>query len=354
MEELNQKIDLIDAKLAAIETLLEKSFEEWTLKERNIYGDHQSLRIKEQQLRTEKQQLQEKELVLLKKVPIPAPGRAYEDAFRLPFIKAVYGNNNGIVISAEYFSPDKAVRKYTKDTGVTHGSLIQVCQQRLAALNWPSYKTKFEDIEIDGVLRCHFKHTNPLFDEPAKILVPSKDHKLESSAAFAKQISDNKLEGEGVDESDQPNGYIVVEITSSCEEKHLAAKIDQLEKDLLFLLLKHQEEFGDNDIEIETIIGLAFLICPISTSMKKAALEELITAAIVARKETHPLVFRMYSLSRFARYFTAPGLNGVVKQISDNVLDNASSSSSSSVRLGRLESDVQEVKSMLKQLLSKD
>ncbi|KAI3655164.1 hypothetical protein MP638_000360, partial [Amoeboaphelidium occidentale] len=43
-------------------------------------------------------------------------GRLFEHTFRQSFIKALYNDGKGLVVSTEYYSPVKACRKYTNQT----------------------------------------------------------------------------------------------------------------------------------------------------------------------------------------------------------------------------------------------
>ena len=59
MNETATEISKLNTKLDAIEQLLEKDYEEWTLKEKQKFGNHEQLRKKEEQLREERKQLRE-------------------------------------------------------------------------------------------------------------------------------------------------------------------------------------------------------------------------------------------------------------------------------------------------------
>jgi hypothetical protein len=140
---------------------------------------------------------------------------------------------------------------------------MENCRKRLSTLGWEEKQLNFEDIEMDYVLRCHNdSSTLKEFDEPAKILLPIKIMIVISPQPFTRKISDNSIHGE----LQEPNSYIVVEITAKSD--NLELKMIQLEKDLLFLLLKHQEEQNTISYEIESIISFAVLVIPYSRKVK--------------------------------------------------------------------------------------
>jgi hypothetical protein len=64
---IETQISLLTSKLQRIEVLLDKDFEQWSMKERNKFGSHE-------QLREEKQQLRGKEFLLLKEKQIQGIG----------------------------------------------------------------------------------------------------------------------------------------------------------------------------------------------------------------------------------------------------------------------------------------
>ena len=60
-------------------------------------------------------------------------------------------------------------------------------------------------------------------------------------------------------------------------------------------------------------------------------MDELILKTILAKKDIHPLLYRLYELGRFARFFTAEGImKAVIAELSTHVADNASSAHASS------------------------
>jgi hypothetical protein len=69
--DIETQISLLNSQLQRLEELLEKDFEQWTLKERNQFGSHE-------QLRKEKGQLREKELLLLKEKEKQIQGIGFE------------------------------------------------------------------------------------------------------------------------------------------------------------------------------------------------------------------------------------------------------------------------------------
>jgi hypothetical protein len=244
-------------------------------------------------------------------------GRAFENSFRLSFINAFFNKGKALVVSAEYFSPDKACRKYTNKTD---HDLLEQCRAALKSLNWDEKQLRFEDIQMDCVLRCYndAKLTKE-FAEPALILLPSKELIVTPPQLFERKISDNSID-EGY--SLKPNRYIVVEITSNSD--NLEQKLVQLEKDLLFLLLRNEKEMGALTT-IESIISYAVLVIPYAPSTE-SEMDALIHKTILEKKKIHPLLFRLYGLGRFARYFTPVGSKAVMTEMSAHIADNASSS----------------------------
>ena len=67
MEQLTAEINKVSTKIDAIEVLLEKDFEEWTLKEKQKFGNHEQLRKKEEQLRKKEQELLKQQTILLQR-----------------------------------------------------------------------------------------------------------------------------------------------------------------------------------------------------------------------------------------------------------------------------------------------
>jgi hypothetical protein len=188
-------------------------------------------------------------------------------------------------------------------------------------LKWKENLLKFEDIEIDCVLRCYFKEgCSREFAEPAKLLLPKI---LNQREVITRKISENSIDGE----LGSPNGYIVVEITSNPEK--LDEKMVQLEKHLLFLLLRHQKEQNLSTATIQSIISFVFLIIPYSP-LKKSKMDSLIQKSIEEKKEVYPLLFILYSCGLFGRYYTPLGGTAVFTEMSRHVSDNASSAHESS------------------------
>ena len=66
MDKIETEIDKLGTKIEAIEDLLDKDYEEWTLKEKQMFGNHEELRKKEEQLRKKEEQLREERKQLLK------------------------------------------------------------------------------------------------------------------------------------------------------------------------------------------------------------------------------------------------------------------------------------------------
>lgn len=64
--------------------------------------------------------------------------------------------------------------------------------------------------------------------------------------------------------------------------------------------------------------------------MKNVDMDKLICESILGEKDRLPLLYRMYELGRFARYFTAAGMKAVVTEMSAHIADNTSSSLESS------------------------
>ncbi len=121
--------------------------------------------------------------------------RSYENTFRISFIKALYNEGKGLTVSSDYFQPLKASRKYSNKTDP---KLMDECRKQLKKLGWEEKLLKFENIEMDCVLRCHGdSETVQAFAEPAKILLPSQKLKFNSPQPFTKKIStDSIVDGE--------------------------------------------------------------------------------------------------------------------------------------------------------------
>ena len=61
MDQITTEINKLSVKIDAIEQLLEKDYEEWPLKEKQKFGNHEQLREERKQLREERKQLRKKE-----------------------------------------------------------------------------------------------------------------------------------------------------------------------------------------------------------------------------------------------------------------------------------------------------
>jgi len=319
MEEVKLEIKSINLKINAIEQLLEKDYEDWNTKEKNKYGNHEQLRKEKEQLRKKEEQLTD--LLLLKEKEKQATenqhfGRSYEHTFRISFIKALFNEGKGLVVSAEYFSADKACRKYTNKTDP---ELLEQCRTELKKLQWDENELRFEDIEMDCVLRCYNDMSSMKeFAEPAKILLPSKEVIVMPAKSFNTKISDDFIDEEQLQ---VPNSYIVVEISSN--SANLEQKLYQLEKDLLFMLLRHRKSLDASSF-VESIISYAFLVIPYSP-LKKIQMDNLINQTLLEKKQVFPLLFRLYELGRFARFFTPAGMKSIMTEMSAHIADNATS-----------------------------
>ncbi len=96
-------------------------------------------------------------------------GRSYENTFRISFIQALFNDGKGLTVSPEYFHADKATRKYSNKTDP---KLMEDCRKQLRKLGWEEKAVKFDEVEMDCVLRCHVDlDAHPVFAESAKILV---------------------------------------------------------------------------------------------------------------------------------------------------------------------------------------
>jgi hypothetical protein len=269
-------------------------------------------------------------------------GGTYENTFRTSFIKCLYNQGKGLVVSSEYFHPDKASRKYTNKSDP---ALMEKCRQILKSLKWEDKLTNFEEIEMDCVLRCHDLHPGvEEFADPAKILLPKKPFDA-TPPPFAKKISDNSIDGE----LPEPNSYIVVEIGSN--SKSLPQKLQQLEKDLRFLLLRHQNEQGNELATIESIIRYAFLVIPYSP-MKKTKMDELISTTILKEKDFFPLLYRIFEIGRFARFFTPAGMKAMITEMSNNISENTSSTHERSVLSLEKKRKIEKLKFLTEQLIA--
>ena len=319
------EISAAKAKVEKAEERLEKAIEEG--RPADIRADLKSLlesaTTELAGLRKEKDRLMEEKIKLtpqtIAKNGADFAGRSFENTFRLSFIKNLYNGGKGLTVSAEYFVPDKACRKYSNQT---EPELMDQCRTKLKAIGWTDIDTRFEDIEMDCVLRCYIDSGKSYeFAEPAKILLPKKlQHRESSLPPFTK--SDSELV-----EANSPNSYIVVEITSN--SANLMQKMMQLEKDLLFLLLRHQKQQSQPTVALESVISYVVLVIPYSP-LKKSQMDESIHTEILAKKDICPLLYRIYEIGRFVRYFTPSGMKAIITELSAHVAENSSLSHESS------------------------
>jgi hypothetical protein len=228
--------------------------------------------------------------------------------YRNSLIKDLYNNGKGLTISAVHFHAGVASRTYTLKK---HPHLINQCQETFRCLGWDEEQLKFESIEIDCLLRCYSPTQPPEFASPAEILMPDKQYRQTSAKCFAKKLSDTEI-----NEPKEPNSYAIAEITS--DSSHLDRKLTQLEKGLQVTLLRHRGLVSQDDVDIETIICLAIIVMP-HAPQRKDEQDGLIHEAILARRETLPLLFRLYTLGRFARYYTGKDHKALFNQLCDQV-----------------------------------
>jgi hypothetical protein len=243
--------------------------------------------------------------------------RCYENTFRLSFIKSLFNNGKGIVVSKEYFLYEKASRSYSNKANPI---LMERCRSELRQLNWEETHLRFEKVEIDCVLRCYLDNSREiLFEEPAKRLIPKTSPKSLPLPPLTQKISDDSVDGE----LDTPNSYIVVEISS--KSQNMVRKLVQLEKDLLLLLTRRRIQQNDNSVNIESIIGFAFLVLPYSP-LTKAEMDQSIENELCLQRTLFPLLFRLYEYGRFARFYTAAGVHVLLNEMATHISDNFSSS----------------------------
>jgi hypothetical protein len=134
MEQIETEINNLNLKIDAIEQLLDKEYEEWTVKEKRKFGNHEQLRNEKEQLRNEKEQLRKKEeqlrnekeqlrnekeqlreLLILKekeKQSQITAGTAMDIDIR-PFDSAIYQSRNNRYFP--FFDPD--IEEYLKHFG---------------------------------------------------------------------------------------------------------------------------------------------------------------------------------------------------------------------------------------------
>jgi hypothetical protein len=65
MDQIATEIGKINTKIDAVEQLLDKDYEDWTLREKEKFGNHEQLRKKEEQLRKKEQELLKQQTILL-------------------------------------------------------------------------------------------------------------------------------------------------------------------------------------------------------------------------------------------------------------------------------------------------
>jgi hypothetical protein len=198
------------------------------------------------------------------------------------------------------------------------------CRKQLKSIGWADYDTRFEDIQMDCVLRCYIDTGKSCeFADPAKILRPGNEQNSESPVpAFTRKISDSEI-----NEETTPNSNIVVEFTAN--PANLVKKMMQLEKDLLFLLLRHQKMHKQSSEAIESIISHVAVVIP-CRPMKKSQMDEKIQKEMLENKDKFPLLYRLYEFGRFIRYFSNSGKKASVTGLSDHFAENSSVSRESS------------------------
>ena len=67
MEQTATEISKLNTKLDAIEQLLEKGYEEWTLKDKQKFGNHEQLREERKQLRDKEHELLKQKTIILQR-----------------------------------------------------------------------------------------------------------------------------------------------------------------------------------------------------------------------------------------------------------------------------------------------
>jgi hypothetical protein len=224
-------------------------------------------------------------------------GRSYETTFRRSLIICLYNDGKGIYVSKKNYIPDVSSRKFSNSKDKI---LMEECRKVLADLGWPAKKLTFEHIEMDAVFRCYIDNDKqkPEFAGPAKLLNPIKEHNKieESPASFTRKNSDNDIDEEGAQKS---NSYVLVEITS--DSSKLDEKLDQLEKDLQLMLLRHNLTQTPAAV-MENIVSYVFVIMP-HLPKKMQAMDDDIHSSIRAKAQSHPMIYRCYQLGRFGRFF---------------------------------------------------
>jgi hypothetical protein len=194
---------------------------------------------------------------------------------------------------------------------------MERCRSELKKLNWEAKYLRFETVEIDCVLHCYIDNSKEiLFEEPAKRLLPKVREPL---PPLIRKISENSMDGE----LDIPNSYIIVETSS--KSQNMVRKLFQLEKDLLLLLTRKRMHQDDNSINIEAIVGFAFLVLPYSPCTK-AEMDQSIENELCLQSKFFPLLFRLYKCGRFARFYTAAGVHASLNEMVTHISENCSSS----------------------------
>ncbi|KAI3656235.1 hypothetical protein MP638_001691 [Amoeboaphelidium occidentale] len=196
--------------------------------------------------------------------------------------------------------------------------MMDQCRQKLKDIGWSDKDTMFEDIEMDGVFRCYIDTGKSCeFADPAKILRPNNGQKSESSVpTFTRKISDSEM-----NEDISPNSSIVVEFIAN--PSNLVKKLMQLEKYLLFLFLRHQKIHKQSPEAVESIISYVAIVIPYRP-MKKSQMDEKIQKEMLENQHKFPLLYRLYEIGRFIRYFINSGMKAAVTELADHVAENSS------------------------------
>ena len=176
-----------------------------------------------------------------------------------------------------------------------------------------------------------------IFSAPARLLVPRKQV-IVSTTKISRNISEPNMDGE----LDKPNGYMIFEICSKNNGEHIPNKLDQLEKDLGFMLLRNQSQSDAipgnilDTLEVESIISYVGIILPLS-KLTEEVLDNVLHKSITERIDSHRLLYRLYSLGRFFRYYVATSEMSEMASIIGSEL--ACSIASSNYRIKVLESE---------------
>ena len=233
--------------------------------------------------------------------------------------------------------------------------IFDLVKKSLEASKWADEKLKFEEIQIDAVLRAYVDLSiNGVisFADPAKLLKPKRTTSLTTLSTqttassttlypshMIRKVSDNPLEGEGI--NDPPNTYIVFEICSENDKDNIPNKLDQLEKDLRLMLFRHLK---DNSVDlrcvnldpaylaslIENAVNIVGIILPISGSRNKTKMDGVLHTKITERKDSHQLLFHLYSINRFFRFYAVVEEIDALSSILGSLLSDQESDSLSS------------------------